>query len=602
MSYDTIKVLEELEHVRLRPGMYIGSTETPLHLCYEILDNALDEANNGHATQIDINISNDWISVSDNGRGIPQTDVDGVPAPIVLCTKLFSGGKFDSENYKLHIGLHGLGLTVVNALSKTMTLATVRFNKNVEPWGEWKAFVINFEQGKLVKTKRYDINGNSPISYNQGTEVSFTADPTIFKSTNLESCIKDIKRRVRLALVSIPSVKIYLNGELLRPYSSEELIDSTDIKCIEASLDRNFLIVGYSTRLSSEGGRYGAVNLLPVDKGTHINFARQVLLEAWKPLISGQRIEPKDVLIGSTLFIGVMVDDPQFTSQIKDSLTSSIPNSGKLFDSLVSQIRKYLSTNEKIASSLIQKFLDYRQSIDRLSSTNYLDSVIKLGTDDESSLRRTSIPKLTDCSSSSREETELFIVEGESAAGSLRAVRNPKFHAILPLRGKILNIIDKPIQQVLDNQETRSLINGIGAGAYSKTDISKIRYGKIIIMTDADHDGLNIRALIIGIFNYAMPHIIENGKLYYMEAPLFGTYNKNQFVPIYDESEVKSKNVQRFKGLGEMNANEIKEVAFSSTRRLVQVTNPSIEVTQLVGSSFSKKQLLIDSKLLEESW
>lgn len=589
-KYDCIKVLEEVEHIRLRPGMYVGSVETPLHLIYEVLDNALDEANAGSATEIRVKLTKESCEISDNGRGFPLYNINGVPAPVVACTKLFSGGKFDRSSYHVSIGLNGVGLVAVCALSSKMTLATTRITGGL---------VAEFSQGKVVSYS------STPGQSTTGTTVTFSPDPQIFRSTDLlHHCLHELTHRIRLALTVMKDLKIWINDELITPYQYRDLVSSsvdTEL-CVCTLPDHTCLIIGYSSRLSSEDLSHGAVNLLPVDRGTHIAVARRIIIQAWEQFIAGRVIKPADVLIGCSSFCSVFLSNPQYTSQVKDTLSNSITEFSSVSEQLVRQFSKFLSSHEDLRTRLIKKFEDYRESLNRLDATAYLDSILNLGDVAEGNVsRRLSAPKLIDCSSTSVKDTELFIVEGESAAGSLRHARDKRYHAILPLRGKILNIVDREIQSVMDNEEVRSIINGVGAGAYHRSDIRKIRYGKIIIMSDSDYDGMNIRALVIGLFAYAMPEVINSGHLYFVEAPLYGYYEQGQWVPHYEMTPPPVSSYQRFKGLGEMNSNEIKEVAFNEKyRRLVRLVDADKEIVRLVGGSFLKRKLLIDRGLINE--
>lgn len=588
-EYNKITVLSELEHIRQRPGMYIGDTETPLHLIYEVIDNALDEANAGYATQIDVELTEQSCTVQDNGRGIPIHNVPelNVPAPVAVCIKLFSGAKFDniSRAYDYSIGLNGVGLVAVNALSEKMYLSTSRDNIK---------FDVFFDKG----TPQNYLQLNTDIK--SGTSVTFYPSRDVFLSNSPITCINQVTNRLRLALTFIKNLNISLNGKKLTKFEYNDLVNQyVDTPIAVMKSDRNdMLVVGYITSSTYEDLNNGSVNLLPVNKGSHITVARNIIVNSWSHYIKNSIIKPQDVLIGCSSYFNIFSNNPQFTSQTKDTLASSVKIDQTVINEFTKNLSNFWQRHEKIRLILLKKFEEYRESINRLSSTNYLESKLIYGDVNEDNVsRRLSIPKLIDCSSTKRSETELFIVEGESAAGSLKTSRNPKIHAILPLRGKILNVIDRKIQDIMDNDEIRSLINGIGCGAYGKTNISKIRYGKIIIMSDADPDGKNIQALLIGLFNYCMPEVISNGYLYIINPPLFGKYEKNKFIPIYTDNP--NSKEQRFKGLGEMNPNEIKEVAFNTnTRRLIHVFNPDKEVTRLVNGSYLKKKLLIEQGLI----
>ena len=590
-SYEEIKVLSQIEHVRTRPEMYIGNTNNPSQLFYEVIDNSLDEAFQTSSCSIRCRIEKNYFSVEDNGRGFPLKDNQGEDAIITACTKLFSGGKFDKKAYSSSIGLHGVGLVAVNALSEKMNITSKRRNISARSH--------NFSRGILQKEK------NNSTLKNTGTYVESYPDSAIFKETSIN--IKNVEYRLRLASTLIDKVKIYLNKSLLKPFEKEELLfKSFDTNIIEVEVSDSSnqslrVILAYDTKEIDKISR-GSVNLLEVNEGTHINISKTALSEAWMQHVGKRRVLKEDTLCGLRIFVSGKIANPAYSSQTKENLSIRTSELKELKNKLTNAFEEKLKENEELRSILIRKFEEYRKFLDRHSTGNYLNSVLAYGEGTNIDRGSSGISKLLDCRKKSRKGTELFVVEGDSAAGCMIPVKDDEIHAILPLRGKVLNVINKPINSILDNQEIRSLINGIGAGAFFKQKINSIRYEKIIVLTDGDVDGQNILALLIGCLCYIVPEIVKQGSVFVARAPLYGYRVKNEFIPVFDKEKHSGRRLKRFKGLGKMNEDEIKQVAFNNkTRKLIRVTlnEDSInDISKIVGTSGGKREVLEKANLI----
>lgn len=605
MSYNKLMVLTEIEHIRKRPGMYVGETNHPTHLLYELLDNALDEATAGHANKVKVkfgyNEDNEYeISVSDNGRGIPQRYNKKIKMydPVIAATKLHSGGKFDKKAYKISIGLNGIGLVACNALSRQMSIRTFR---------DGSLFSVKFKDG--IPSKPI-VSGHD--KHTHGTIVSIIPSKQYFDSIKVDE--KAVRQRLVLASTFIKDLTITYNGKLIEPNEPEDFI-KCDTPVFQAEVEQDngeyaLIYFGYSQRHTKKDINLGSVNLLEVNFGAHIRLLEKALKKAWYKVLSSnvrKFLEEDDVLCGLQGFMYIKLRNPSYTSQIKDTLSaSSLKDSEKpLLEGLTEQIQSILSSSKhsKIIEGLTQKFIDYRESQNKLVSNKYLDQAIILGEDGEEvdrSLKKDT--KLIDCTSSDREGTELFVIEGDSAGGGLVKLRDQNIHAILPLRGKTLNVVGLEIKRILDNTEIRSLINAFGTGCLQKEDTSRFRYSKIIIATDADVDGLNIRALILGAIAYLTPNLLRENKVYIVIAPLFGQYKRDEFTPVWNQEDLKDGlKTLRFKGLGSMNPNEVAQsILKKGQRKLTKVTVEDIlSVTELVGDPFIRKEMLVKKGLIE---
>lgn len=601
-DYNTIQVLEGLEHIRKRPGMYIGTTEDPTHLALEVLDNAIDEAAEG-ATSIEVRTDSTRFSIADNGRGFPIADTKGNDAVVSVFTKLFSGGKFDSSQYKSSRGLNGVGLTAVNALSSEVRVITRR---KVDKDSRFYRFVSQvLDETSNQWSHSHILTKPAP----PGTYIYVEPDPSIFTSVKVDD--KKLKEHCRLAVTLNPSLKIVYNDKVIDPYTEADLVGEnlmTPLWTVDVSDNQHQrlkLYFGYA-KDSLDWRLRGAVNRARCDSGSHINATLQAIYDAWEPWLKGRTVERGDVGVGLSIFSAADIQNPGYTSQTKERLEVRISQLSDLRIKITDAISKVLDRDPEVTRKVLKKFEEYRKQVNRINSGAYLDQVVEYGTSESGEVRRSSGSlqnKLIECTSNDRENTELIIVEGDSAAGPAIRTRDRNKHAILPLRGKILNVVDQSIQRIMDSTEIRSLINGIGAGAFHKQSVDRIRYGRIVICTDADADGQHILALLIGALCYCVPQVVLAGRVYVCLAPLYGQSSKGIFTPIYSEDEIdKSKPFDRFKGLGSCDDAELHRVLFDEKhRRLVQLQfaeEDIHDILHIVSTSVGKREVLERAGLL----
>ena len=628
-EYDSseIRVLEGLEPVRLRPGMYIGSTgyDGLHHLIKEIADNSIDEAIAGYANKIDITILNDGgIRIDDNGRGIP-VDIHPKTKKSTLetvLTVLHAGGKFGDGGYKVSSGLHGVGSSVVNALSKSMI---------AEVYRNGKTHHIEFDTGK--PTMELKVTKGSPRE--SGTSITFYPDPTIFKETTtfdynwisnyarhqayltkgILIAVKDERTGAHESFYFEGGIKSYVK----RLNNGKEVL-SDDIFYVEKQVkDAEIEIALQYNDTFTEIMKPFANNVLTPDGGMHVvgfrtglnrtinDYARKNgLLKEKEDNLSGD-----DIKEGLTAVVLVKLPDPQFEGQTKNKLGN--PEVRGYVDKVMTEyFGYYLEENPAIAKKIVGKATLAARA--RKAARAARDNVIRKGAFEGLNLPS----KLADCSSRNREDCELFIVEGNSAAGSAKEGRNPQIQAILPLRGKVLNTERARLDKMLANQELVSLIKGLGVGIGDQFNIDGLRYDKIIFMTDADVDGLHIATLLMTFFFRYMPQVIEQGHVYLAKPPLFGlikgTGNTRKIDYLYDEAALENRITekieerrkagtkidesqerfkqagytaqQRFKGLGEMDAKQLWETTMDPENRiLVQV---HIEDAEKADAVFTK--------------
>lgn len=588
-----IQVLEGIEHIRLRPGMYVGSVKDASHLLREVIDNAIDECLNGYANKIDVTQGDDYFVVSDNGRGLP-TYVDekyGIVACRLLFEKIFSGGKFESDqNYFLSSGLHGVGLTVLNALSKRLEVLT--------KISDGRFLSLTYEKGTLINesTVEYDSEFSTIIKSYPDDEI-FESVKTSVSTTNLK------------LLSEILPVQVTLNGQQLSPFSTEDLKDDwgelvTKITKLTILVDRN----GKLTKIDNitpdhirsaslilrswfawgkefDMKEDGSVNLVPTPSGVHVNLFRYSFGNA---LVKKTGLNKSDVRYGLRHFTLALVKDPQFTSQTKEKL-GGIKNLN--IDSIERRLTEILEEiyEEDIWDLIKNRVESYKEQIGKLSENKIVERLIVRGSDPKS--RGLGIG-IYDASTTKRSEAELFIVEGQSAGSNLLQRRDRRTQAVLPLRGKPLNVTKTDsIVRIINNREMKALVNAIGVGITPNVNLEDARYGKIIIVSDADPDGRNINALVLGALAFMVPEIFDAGLVYYIEPPLFKQDKKF----IWRKEDLNpNKPFTRFKGLGEMNPDELYEVALNpKTRRLVQVTlDNRDEVLKILKLSSAKKLIM----------
>ena len=580
---EQIEVLDDIEAVRRRPGMYIGGVGVRglHHLLWEIIDNSIDEALAGYCDRIVVILHKDGsASVEDNGRGIPVDEhpVFKRPALEIVMTKLHAGGKFSKKAYKVSGGLHGVGLSVVNALSEWLEVWVKR---------DGKVYHQRYERGKPVTP--LEVVGETKDT---GTRIRFKPDPEIFEVT--EFSYEIVAQRLKELAFLNKGVKITLIDE--RTGKKEDFYSKEGIKGFVALLNKNKPVLHDIIYFSGE--RNGimveiafqftdtefetlfafANNIHTVEGGTHVAGFRAGLTRAineygrrhvkkFKPL-SGA-----DVREGLTAVLSVKVPEPQFEGQTKTKLTNSEVKT--VVESLTySEVLRWLEEHPNEANKIIEKCIVAMKA--REAAKRAKELVRK-----RSELSITLPGKLADCSSKNPEERELFIVEGESAGGSAKQARDRRFQAVLPIRGKIINVEKAGFLRALKNEEIKAIASAIGAGIGKDFDINRARYRRIIIMTDADVDGAHIRTLLLTFFYRYMRPLIEHGYLYIAQPPLYRVKKGKKTYYVYSEKELKNLleklgdgvEVQRFKGLGEMNPEQLWETTMDPRRRvLIQVT------------------------------
>ena len=587
---DQIQILEGLEAVRKRPGMYIGSTSSRglHHLVYEIVDNSVDEALAGVCTEINVTINPDnSITVADNGRGIPVgiNHKAGLPAVEVVFTVLHAGGKFGGGGYKVSGGLHGVGASVVNALSEWL---------EVSIYHEGKIYQQRYERGKTMYSLK--VTGDCEED-RHGTTVTFLPDKEIFEETVYDYDI--LKQRLREMAFLTKGLKIVLKDnregmerEKIFHYEggirefvtylnkSKEALYPEIIYC-EGNKDGVYVEVAMQHNDSYTENSYGFVNNINTPEGgTHIvgfrnaltktfnDYARKnKLLKDSEPNLSGD-----DIREGLTAIVSVKIENPQFEGQTKQKLGNSEARGA--VDSVVSkQLEIFLEQNPSVAKTIIEKSVLAQRAREAARKARDL-------TRRKSALDSMSLPgKLADCSDKDPKNCEIYIVEGDSAGGSAKTARNRATQAILPLRGKILNVEKARLDKIYANKEIKAMITAFGTGIHEDFDISKLRYHKIIIMTDADVDGAHIATLLLTFLYRFMPELIKQGYVYLAQPPLYKIEKNKKIWYAYDDDELNNilteigrdgnNKIQRYKGLGEMDAEQLWETTMDPEKRIL---------------------------------
>jgi len=607
-SADNIKVLDDVSHIRLRRGMYIGDGQDPRQLLSEIFDNAIDEVQAGYSPELRVYVDTvkNTYRVRDFGRGIPhgtKTLETGEKKEIleILITKSNSGGKFDNSSYNYSSGLNGLGLTITNALSTSLQIKSIRKNKFVS--------VHTKNTGDLELKK-------GSTTEQDGTEVIFTPDPTMFKSAVIP--ISFIENRCKIAsalgfkahlMVDDKLVDIADNITMFDLIHEEDskiatYADIPEIKVENEAKEMMKVALRYTS--DTKDRYFGYTNLLSnYLGGTHVQAMSKAVISTWEAFINKHKnlrpvveLKPSDYLVGLRGVCAVFISKPEFSSQTKEKLVVNKAYFDELMDKFSKQLAKYLENNVLIAQQLMKRFEEYRLSQNALLNQKELSSLIKINEDNSDSIRRRSVvSKLVECTSKKRDNTELFIVEGDSAMGPYLYVRDKETQAVLPIRGKILNTTYKDIKEVIKNKEICDIANSIGCGIGPQCDASKSRYDKIIISADADPDGLQINCLVLAVFVNLFPDMVKQGRVYVSLPPLYCWETKKGEYGWCDEVEdiPNGVKVERFKGLGAMNPDQLYHFLVNkATRKVLQVDYPSDidEFNRILGTSEGKGELL----------
>ncbi len=606
-SADQIQILEGLEAVRKRPGMYIGSTSVRglHHLVYEIVDNSVDEALAGYCSHIEVQINADnSITVQDDGRGIP-VDIQkkaGLPAVEVVFTILHAGGKFGGGGYKVSGGLHGVGASVVNALSEWLEVEICR---------DGKVYKQRYERGKTMYPLKV-VGECAPDKH--GTRVIFLPDKEIFEETVYD--YDTLKVRLRETAFLTKNLKITLRDDRevkhektfhyeggIKEFvtylnrSNEKLYEPV-IYC-EGIKDKVFVEVAMQHNDSYTENIYTFVNNINTPEGgTHLagfksaltktfnDYAKKnKLLKENEPALSGE-----DIREGLTAIISVKIEEPQFEGQTKQKLGNSEARAA--VDAIVSeQLTYFLEQNPAVAKIICEKSILAKRARDAARKAREM-------TRRKSALDGMALPgKLADCSDKNPENCEIYIVEGDSAGGSAKEARNKSNQAILPLRGKILNVEKARLDRIYGNAEIRAMITAFGTGIHEDFDISKLRYNKIIIMTDADVDGAHISTLLLTFLYRFMPDLIRDGHVYLAQPPLYKIEKNKRVWYAYSDDELNSilteigrdnnNKIQRYKGLGEMDAEQLWETTMDPERRILLRVQIDSETASEVDLTFA---------------
>ncbi len=621
---DQIQILEGLEAVRRRPGMYIGSTSAKglHHLVYEIVDNSVDEALAGFCTTIDVQINqNGSVTVTDDGRGIPVgiNEKSGVSALELVFTKLHAGGKFGGGGYKVSGGLHGVGASVVNALSTWLEVKVRR---------EGKIYFQRYERGLIAQpvTVIGSYEGDET-----GTEVTFLPDPEIFKETTVFD-FSVLKTRLRETAFLTKNLKI-----VLRDVREEEVQELTfhyeggikefvtylnkgkvplyeDVIYCEGIRDNVQVEVAMQHNDAYNENTYTFVNnIVTPEGGTHLEGFKRALTKTFNDYArknkllkdSEENLSGEDIREGLTVIVSIKIEEPQFEGQTKQKLGNSEARGA--VDSIVSeQLTYYLEQNPAVAKLICEKAVLAQRARDAARKARDL-------TRRKTALEGNSLPgKLADCSDKDPRNCEIYIVEGDSAGGSAKTARSRNTQAILPLRGKILNVEKARLDRILGNAEIRAMITAFGTGIHEDFDITKLRYHKIIIMTDADVDGAHIATLLLTFLYRFMPELIKQGYVYLAQPPLYQIVRNKKVYYAYTGEELdrilteigrdNQNKIQRYKGLGEMDAEQLWDTTMNpETRILLRVmidedTSNEIDLTftTLMGDQVEPRREFIE--------
>lgn len=605
---DQIQILEGLEAVRKRPGMYIGSTSSKglHHLVYEIVDNAVDEALAGYCTEIFVQINEDnSITVIDNGRGIPVgiNSKSGLTGVEVVFTILHAGGKFGGGGYKVSGGLHGVGASVVNALSEWL---------EVKVFQDGKVYEQRYERGKVMFPLK--VVDECPAD-KTGTQVTFLPDKEIFEETVYDYNI--LKQRLREMAFLTKNIKITLKDvrddnhkEKVFHYEggikeyvkylnkgNDTLYDNI-IYC-EGTKDDVYVEVAFQHNNGYSDNVYGFVNNITTPEGgTHVTGFRNAVTKTFNDYArtnkilkeKDQNLSGEDIREGLTAIISIKIQDPQFEGQTKQKLGNTEAR-GAVESVVTEQLTYFLEQNPSVAKVICEKSILAQRAREAARHARDL-------TRRKTALDGFKLPgKLADCSDKDPSHCEIFIVEGDSAGGSAKSARKRETQAILPLRGKILNVEKARLDRILGNAEIRAMITAFGTGIHEDFDISKLRYDKIIIMTDADVDGAHISTLLLTFFYRFMPDLIKDGHVYLAQPPLFKLEKNKKVWYAYSDEELadilkevgrdQNNKIQRYKGLGEMDASQLWETTMDPENRILKKVIYDDEFASEIDVTFS---------------
>ena len=621
---DQIQILEGLEAVRKRPGMYIGSTSSRglHHLVYEIVDNAVDEALAGFCHNILVTINKgDSVTVVDDGRGIPVgiNKKAGLPAVEVVFTVLHAGGKFGGGGYKVSGGLHGVGASVVNALSTWL---------EVEICHDGKIYQQRYERGKVME-KLTVIGECDPEK--TGTKVTFQPDPEIFEDTVYDFDV--LKQRLREMAFLTKNIRIVLRDERDEENVREKIFHYEggikefvtylnkgktplydDIIYCEGTRDGVYVEVAMQHNDSYTEGSYSFVNNITTPEGgTHLTGFKNALTKTFNDYArvnklvkdSDQNLTGDDIREGLTAIVSIKIEEPQFEGQTKQKLGNSEAR-GAVESVVTEQLTVFMEQHPQVAKIIVEKSVMSQRAREAARKAREL-------TRRKSALDGLSLPgKLADCSDKDPSKCEIYIVEGDSAGGSAKTARSRATQAILPLRGKILNVEKARLDRIYGNAEIKAMITAFGTGIHEDFDISKLRYHKIIIMTDADVDGAHIATLLLTFLYRFMPELIRQGYVYLAQPPLFKleknkkvwyAYSDEQLQQILDEvGRDQNNKIQRYKGLGEMDAEQLWETTMDPARRILrkvtmdeaQSSEIDLTFTTLMGDQVEPRREFIE--------
>ena len=604
---DQIQILEGLEAVRKRPGLYIGSTSSKglHHLVYEIVDNSVDEALAGYCTEIDVQINSDnSITVTDNGRGIPVgiNAKSGLPAVEVVFTILHAGGKFGGGGYKVSGGLHGVGASVVNALSEWL---------EVQVYHDGSIYEQRYERGKVMYPLKVV---GSCDKEKTGTRVSFLPDKEIFEDTVYDFDI--LKNRLREMAFLTKGIKIILRDdredkkekvfhyeggikEFVQYLNRSKTPLYENIIYCEGTVNNISVEVAFQHNDDYNESIYSFVNNINTPEGgMHLTGFRNAITKTFNDYArsnkllkdSEQNLTGEDIREGLTAIVSVKIENPQFEGQTKQKLGNSEAR-GAVDNVVTEQLTYFLEQNPAVAKMICEKSLLAQRAREAARKARDL-------TRRKTALESMSLPgKLADCSDKDPKNCEIFIVEGDSAGGSAKSARSRATQAILPLRGKILNVEKARLDRILGNAEIKAMITAFGTGIHEDFDISKLRYHKIIIMTDADVDGAHIATLMLTFLYRFMPELIKQGYVYLAQPPLYKLEKNKKVWYAYSDEELndiltevgrdQNNKIQRYKGLGEMDADQLWETTMDPAKRILKKVFYDEEYASEIDVTFS---------------